>query len=102
MTVEPSWPRTPSGSGRCPARSQVGQGGDDDRGDDLVCGDHPARMPGQGDDGGDDGEVVAHDHGVGGVQGKVGPARPIAAPVAAAASAGASLMPSPTSRTLAP
>lgn len=23
MTVEPSWPRTPSGSGRCPARSHV-------------------------------------------------------------------------------
>ena len=23
MTVEPSWPRTPSGSGRCPARSQA-------------------------------------------------------------------------------
>ncbi|HUK68930.1 MAG TPA: hypothetical protein VLW50_09305 [Streptosporangiaceae bacterium] len=23
MTVEPSWPATPSGSGRCPARSQA-------------------------------------------------------------------------------
>jgi hypothetical protein len=39
----------------------------------AVGGDHPAGPAGQADHGRDGGQVVAHDDGVGGVEGEVGP-----------------------------
>jgi hypothetical protein len=48
------------------------QRGDDGRGDCEVRGDNPAGPARQGDHGRDGGQVIAHDDGVGGVQGEVG------------------------------
>ena len=49
--------------------------GDEGRGDDEVGGDQTAGAAGQGDDRGYGGQLVAHDDGVGALQGQVG-ARP--------------------------
>src|SRR6202011_3409006 len=53
-----------------PGQVPGGQGGDDGCGDEQVRGDHAAGAAREGDHGGDGGQVVAHDDGVGGVQGK--------------------------------
>jgi hypothetical protein len=76
MTVEPSCPRTPSGRGKCPARSQITN-------PEMIAvamarlavTTRRARrdrvMTAR-----DGGEVITHDHRVGGVQGEVGSGPP--------------------------
>ncbi len=51
-------------------------------------------------DGGESGEIIAHQGDVGGFEGDIGASGPIAMPTVACASAGASLTPSPTMATL--
>lgn len=61
-----------------------------------------AGTPGQGDHGGHGGEFVPDDDRIGGLQREIRTGLPMAMPVCAAASAGAALTPSPSTRTLRP
>jgi hypothetical protein len=61
-----------------------------------------AGTPGQGDHGGHGGEFVPDDDRIGGLQREIRTGLPMAMPVCAAASAGASLIPSPSTTTLRP
>jgi len=56
--------------GQVPRQVSSDQPGDDGRRDGEVCDDNPAGPARQGDHGRDGGQVVAHDDGVGGVQGE--------------------------------
>ncbi len=85
MTVEPSWPRTPSGSGRRPARFQMTSpmmmvAAVTRLAVTRLAVTTPAGPARQRDHGRDGGQVVAHDDDVGGVQSKVRADRPIATP----------------------
>ncbi len=73
MMVEPSCPATPRGEWECAGEVPDDEAGDERRGDDEVGGHDAAGAARQLDHGGDSGEVVADDDGVGGLQGEVGP-----------------------------